>query len=215
MTTTSTAWVGRKNSFGHPTISRRPSSPRGPVGRQGDRRRIEVMIGGVLASLSTPCGPVVLREATRDDVPSLVGLYADDELGTGGDGGSDLTPYLRAFDAIDADRAHLLVVAERAGDVVGTLQLSLLPVLVSRGALRAQLEGVHVRSNQRGTGVGSAMVRWAVDEARRRGCAQVQLTSQKRRTDAHRFYLRLGFANSHEGFKLVFPGGAAAADPPA
>lgn len=158
----------------------------------------------MLASLPTSSGPVLLREARRDDVPALVALYAEDQLSTGGDDGSDLEPYLRAFDVIDADPAHLLVVAEADGQVVGTLQLSVLPALVRRGALRGQLEAVHVRSDHRGTGVGSAMVRWAVDEARRRGCALVQLTSQKRRTDAHRFYLRLGFVNSHEGFKVVF-----------
>lgn len=158
----------------------------------------------MLASVSLPSGRLLLREARRDDVPALVALYAEDELSTGGDDGSDLSRYLRAFDVIDADPAHLLMVAESAGAVVGTLQLSFLPTLVRRGSLRAQLEGVHVRADQRGAGVGSAMVRWAVDEARRRGCALVQLTSQKRRTDAHRFYVRLGFANSHEGFKVVF-----------
>jgi GNAT superfamily N-acetyltransferase len=156
-----------------------------------------------LAMLTLPAGTAVLRRAERTDVPALVGLYAEDELGTGGDGGA-LEPYLRAFDAIDADPAHLLVVAESSGAVVGTLQLSLLPALVRRGALRAQLEAVHVRSDHRGSGLGSAMVRWAVEQSRQRGCAMVQLTSQKRRADAHRFYLRLGFENSHEGFKLTF-----------
>jgi GNAT superfamily N-acetyltransferase len=146
-----------------------------------------------------------LRTATREDLPALVGLFADDELSTGGDDpSSDLAPYLRTFAAIDADPAHLLVVAEAGSEVVGTLQLSVLPALPRRGALRAQLEGVHVRSDHRGSGLGSAMVGWAVEEARRRGCAVVQLTSQKRRTDAHRFYERLGFANSHEGFTLTF-----------
>jgi GNAT superfamily N-acetyltransferase len=146
----------------------------------------------------------VLRRAVRDDVPAIVELFAEDELGTGGDGPSvGLEPYLRAFDAIDADPAHLLVVAETGGDIVATLQLSVLPSLPHRGAFRAQLEGVHVRAGRRGGGVGAAMVGWAVEEARRRGCGEVQLTSQKRRVDAHRFYERLGFARSHEGFKLI------------
>jgi GNAT superfamily N-acetyltransferase len=157
-----------------------------------------VRIGSVLP---TSDGPVLLRKARRADVPALVGLYADDELSTAADGG-ELEPYLRTFDVIDADPAHLLLVAEVGAEVVGTLQLCVLPTLVRQGAPRAQLEGVHVRSDHRGSGVGGAMVRWAVEEARRRGCALVQLTSQKRRTDAHRFYTRLGFANSHEGFKL-------------
>jgi GNAT superfamily N-acetyltransferase len=164
-----------------------------------------VRIDGVLAELSTPSGPVLLRKAGRADVPAVVELFAEDELSTGNDGIDDvgLQPYLDAFDMLDADPAHLLVVAEAAGRVVGTLQLSVLPGLARRGALRAQLEGVHVRSGSRGSGLGAAMVRWAVAESRRRGCALVQLTSQKRRTDAHRFYLRLGFTDSHEGFKLT------------
>jgi GNAT superfamily N-acetyltransferase len=154
--------------------------------------------------LPTDLGTAALRRAVRDDVPALVALLAEDELGTGGDGPSaGIEPYLHAFDAIDADPAHLLVVAELDGEVVGTLQLSVLPSLPHRGAFRGQLEGVHVRADQRGGGLGAAMVGWAVEEARRRGCGQVQLTSQKRRTDAHRFYERLGFARSHDGFKLM------------
>ena len=155
-------------------------------------------------SLPTSLGTAVLRRAARDDVPAVVALLADDSLGTGGDSASGgLEPYLRAFDAIDRDPAHLLVLLETGGEIVGTLQLSVLPSLPHRGALRGQLEGVHVRADHRGGGLGAAMVGWAVEEARRRGCAQVQLTSQKRRVDAHRFYERLGFARSHEGFKLM------------
>jgi GNAT superfamily N-acetyltransferase len=158
---------------------------------------------GVFAELTVPSGTALLRTATRDDLPALVALFAEDDLGTGGDdAAAELGPYLRAFEAITADPAHLLVAVESAGAVVGTLQLTVLPGLARHGALRGQLEGVHVRSDQQGTGIGSAMVRWAVEEARRRGCAMVQLTSQQRRTDAHRFYLRLGFTASHTGFKL-------------
>jgi GNAT superfamily N-acetyltransferase len=85
---------------------------------------------------------------------------------------------------------------------VGTVQLSFLPGLARRGALRAQLEAVRVRADQRGRGVGAAMIGWAIEEARRRGCALVQLTSDKSRPDAHRFYAGLGFVASHEGLKL-------------
>jgi GNAT superfamily N-acetyltransferase len=153
--------------------------------------------------LPTHLGTAQLRRAVRDDVPAIVQLLAEDELGAGGDGPSaGLEPYLRAFELVDADPAHLLVVAEADGEVVGTLQLSVLPSLPHRGALRGQLEGVHVQADRRRGGLGAAMVGWAVEEARRRGCAQVQLTSQKRRTDAHRFYERLGFTKSHDGFKL-------------
>jgi GNAT superfamily N-acetyltransferase len=154
--------------------------------------------------LPTDLGTALLRRGRRDDVPAIVGLLAEDDLGTGGDGPSaGLEPYLRAFELIDTDPAHLLLVAEADGEVVGTLQLSVLPSLPHRGALRGQLEGVHVRADRRGGGLGATMVGWAVEEARRRGCAQVQLTSQKRRTDAHRFYERLGFTRSHDGFKLL------------
>jgi GNAT superfamily N-acetyltransferase len=144
---------------------------------------------------------MTFRRATIDDVRAIVELLAADQLGASRDGG-DLEPYERAFQAIDADPAHLLVVAEEGGEVVATMQLSFLPGLARRGALRAQIEGVRVRSDQRGSGLGSELMAWAIDESRRRDCALVQLTSDKRRTDAHRFYERLGFVSSHEGFKL-------------
>ncbi len=146
---------------------------------------------------------VRLRRATADDVPALVALLADDDLGRGREEPeADLAPYRRAFALVDADPAHLLVVAETGEEVVGTLQMSVLPGLSRRGALRAQLEAVRVARRSRGTGLGAAMVGWAVDEARRRGCTLVQLTTDKARTDAHRFYARLGFVASHEGMKL-------------
>lgn len=128
-------------------------------------------------------------------------LLADDELGRHREH-DDVEPYLRAFEAIDADPAHLLLVGEADGEVVATLQLSLLPGLSRRGALRAQVEAVRVRADRRGRGLGEAVVGWAVDEARRQGCALVQLTSDLRRPDAHRIYARLGFVPSHQGFKL-------------
>jgi GNAT superfamily N-acetyltransferase len=160
----------------------------------------------VLAELPLSTAPVVLRRAVAGDVPALVALLADDQLGAARDGVDDpasLAPYLRAFEAVDADPAHELVVAQAGGVVVGTMQLSFLPGLARRGALRAQVEAVRVAAAHRSSGLGSAMLTWAVEEARRRGCALVQLTTDKRRTDAHRFYARLGFTASHEGFKLL------------
>jgi GNAT superfamily N-acetyltransferase len=160
----------------------------------------------VLAELETRTSTARLRPAVADDVPAIVELLADDQLGAWRDGaaGTDgLQPYLRAFAAIDADPAHLLLVAVAEGTVVATMQLSFLPGLARRGALRAQLEAVRVGAGHRSSGLGTAMVTWAVEEARRRGCALVQLTTDKRRTDAHRFYARLGFTASHEGFKLL------------
>jgi GNAT superfamily N-acetyltransferase len=158
-----------------------------------------------LAVLAAEPARVVLRRARRDDVPAIVGLLAADQLGATRDSvrdDADLAAYEAAFGAIDADPAHLLLVAESGGQVVGTMQLSFLPGLARRGALRAQIEAVRVSQTIRGSGVGAAMMQWAIDEAGRRGCALVQLTSDKSRTSAHRFYQRLGFVASHEGMKL-------------
>ncbi len=152
---------------------------------------------------------VELRRATAADLPALVALLADDVLGAAREtADGDLTPYRRAFDLLDADPAHLLLVAAAGDVVVGTVQLTVLPGLARRGALRAQLEAVRVAGAARGGGLGAAMIGWAVDEARRRGCALVQLTTDKSRTDARRFYERLGFVASHEGMKLPLPGGS-------
>lgn len=149
---------------------------------------------------------VQLREAVVDDVPAIVTLLAADQLGATRDGVSteaDLPPYLRAFRAIAADPAHLLLVADVVGDaVVATLQLSFLPGLARRGALRAQIEAVRVDAAHCGAGLGGAMLEWASGEARRRGCALVQLTTDRSRADAHRFYERIGFIASHDGYKL-------------
>lgn len=161
----------------------------------------------ILAELNLRDGSTVeLRRATAEDVPAIVGMLADDELGAGRDGISndgDLETYLRAFDAIDSDPAQLLVVAADGLSVVGTMQLSFLPGLSRRGSLRAQIEAVRAAALYRGSGLGTAMISWAIAEARRRECAMVQLTTDKSRTDAHRFYARLGFVASHEGMKLA------------
>lgn len=160
----------------------------------------------VITELRTATTTAVLRRARAGDVSAIVTPLADDQLGAVREAAPDpggLQPYLEAFGAIDADPAHLLLVAEADGHLVATMQLSFLPGLARRGALRAQVEAVRVAASQRSTGLGTAMITWAVDEARRRGCALVQLTTDERRTDAHRFYARLGFTASHEGFKLT------------
>jgi GNAT superfamily N-acetyltransferase len=147
--------------------------------------------------------PLVLRTAGPEDVPAIVGLIADDQLGATRDGiadAQDAEAYQAAFRAIDGDPAHLLIVADSDGQIVGTMQLSFLPGLACRGAWRAQIEAVRVAASMRS--LGAAMMRWAIEEARRRGCALVQLTSDKSRGGAHRFYERLGFVASHEGMKL-------------
>lgn len=160
-------------------------------------------------TLDVDGGTFRLRHAELADLPDILRLLADDQLGSGREDTSDLTPYEKAFAAIDADPAHLLLVGELATAdgpgtrLVGTFQLSFLPGLSRRGSWRAQLEAVRVGSELRGQGVGAAMVEWAIGESRLRGCSLLQLTTDKSRTGAHRFYERLGFAASHEGMKLV------------
>jgi GNAT superfamily N-acetyltransferase len=152
--------------------------------------------------LAAGSGAVVLRRATGADLPEVVGLLADDPLGRDRET-ADPAPYRRAFALIDADPAQLLVVAVDGADVVGTMQLSFIPGLSRQGALRAQVEAVRVRAGDRNRGLGAAMIGWAVEESRRRGCALVELTTDKSREDAHRFYERLGFVASHQGMKLL------------
>jgi GNAT superfamily N-acetyltransferase len=160
----------------------------------------------VLATLDVSGTEVVLRRAGAADLAAIVGLLAADQLGAARDGfydDSDLRAYQQAFATIERDPAHVLVVAETEGRVVATMQLSFLPGLARRGALRAQVEAVRVHQDYRAGGLGQAMFTWAIGEARRRGCALVQLTTDKSRTGAHRFYERLGFTASHEGMKLI------------
>ena len=148
------------------------------------------------------------RLACRDDLPALVQLLIDDDLGKLREEASveALHPgYLDAFAAIDRDPHHELIVGEMAGDVVATLQLSFLPGLSRRGSWRAQIEAVRVARDLRGSGVGGAMMAWAIERAQERGCRLVQLTSDKQRPDAIRFYQKLGFQATHEGFKLQLP----------
>lgn len=143
-----------------------------------------------------------ITRARRADVPALVGLLRGDVLGAQREG-DDSMPYLAAFDALDTDPAHLLVaVRDEQDEIVATMQLSLLPNLARRGAWRLQIETLHVAAGLRGVGVGSAMMRWAANYGRRHGARVAQLTSDKRRTDAHRFYDRLGYRATHEGLKL-------------
>src|SRR5215831_8732712 len=121
-----------------------------------------------------------MRRAEARDLPAIVDLLAADQLGAARDGvrtAEDLAAYQRAFHAIDSDSAHLLVVAEAGGEVVATFQLSFLPGMARRGALRAQIESVRVREDYRGRRLGEAMMIWAIAEARRRDCAIVQLRS--------------------------------------
>jgi len=147
--------------------------------------------------------PVHIRNARRDDVPAIVGLLADDTLGASREQPTDPLPqaYWDAFDAISAHPSNELLVAESNGEVVGCLQLTVIPGLSRQGALRGQIEGVRVSSKHRGQRIGEALVEAASDRARTLGCVLVQLTSDRRRVDAHRFYQRLGFESTHIGMK--------------
>lgn len=148
---------------------------------------------------------LTFRDATADDVLSIVRMYADDALGESREDVAEPLGegYLDAFHEIDSDPRHRLVVVIQDGDTVGTLQLSFLPHLVLRGACRAQIEAVRVRSDRRGTGLGKMMFEWAIEQARLNGCRLVQLTTNTDRDDAHRFYAGLGFEPTHIGMKLV------------
>lgn len=156
-----------------------------------------------LMKADVDAGHFELRRAAREDLPMILRLLADDQLGRFRESTEDLEPYERAFDAISADPAQLLVVGTLDGGTVASFQLSFIPGLSRRGSWRAQIEAVRVSSDLRGQGIGALMIRWAIDEARRRGCTLVQLTTSKSRTDAQRFYARLGFEASHEGMKLL------------
>ncbi|MFE5672658.1 GNAT family N-acetyltransferase [Agromyces sp. NPDC056523] len=147
----------------------------------------------------------LVRRAHKEDVHDIVALLAADSMRASEFGSSeaDQAGYVSAFEAIDADPAQMLVAVEGAdGGIVGTMQLTFIPGLSRGGATRMQIEAVRVADEERGNGLGSAMIRWAIDRARERGARLVQLTSDARRADAHRFYDRLGFDASHVGFKL-------------
>lgn len=144
-----------------------------------------------------------IRPAALMDIPAIVALLADDPLGALRESPDDLAPYHAAYRRLTDDPNQHLVVAVRGVDVVGTLQLTVVPGLSRRGATRSVVEGVRVHAEERGSGLGTRLIQWAVDESRRQGCQLVQLTSDAARTDAHRFYERLGFTASHVGFKLA------------
>jgi GNAT superfamily N-acetyltransferase len=144
---------------------------------------------------------LAFRTATRADLPAIVAMLADDSLGATRES-ADHPGYAAAFDQIDTDPRNELIVADRAGEVIGTMQLTYIPGISHRGGERMQIEAVRIRTDQRGRGLGREMIRWAVEQARARGCRLVQLTTHKRRVDAHRFYTSLGFVASHEGMKL-------------
>lgn len=144
------------------------------------------------------------REATRADLPAIIELLVEDELGATRESteGGQAAAYEKAFEEIATDPNNLLIVATEEGRIVGTFQLTFIANLTLQGAKRALIEGVRVRDSARGRGIGREMFAWAIEKARERGCHLLQLTSNKQRTGAIRFYESLGFEASHEGFKL-------------
>lgn len=157
-------------------------------------------------STMTASNDLIIRRARHADVSALIELLRDDELGTGREipaGESLPKPYEEAFDEISASPTSELYAAEENGRVIGSFQLDFLRRLARRGARIAEIESVHVHSTRRGHGLGTKMMLFAISRARERGCVRLQLTTQKVRVDAHRFYTRLGFVASHEGMKLA------------
>jgi ribosomal protein S18 acetylase RimI-like enzyme len=148
--------------------------------------------------------PITFRRATSADVPEIVRMLADDALGAKRERFAEPLPksYMDAFEAISADDRNELYVAESGGKIIGTLQLTFIPYLNHQGGWRALIESVHVASDMRGKGIGSTMMRFAIERARTRGCRIVQLTTDKTRVDAKRFYEKLGFRATHEGMKF-------------
>ncbi|MXM65656.1 GNAT family N-acetyltransferase [Streptomyces sp. HUCO-GS316] len=147
-------------------------------------------------------GDLEIRPATKDDIPAIVAMLADDPLGAQRESPDDLSPYMAALERLSSDPNQHLMAAVREGRVVGTLQLTVIPGLSRRGSTRSIIEGVRIHGDERGSGLGTRLIEWAIEESRRQECQLVQLTSDNARTDAHRFYERLGFAASHLGFKL-------------
>ena len=150
---------------------------------------------------------VTIRRARRDDVGVIVGMLADDPLGSARERLEDPLPpcYFRAFEALEqASNIQLVVAVDEDGVVIGCLQLCILPGLSSQGASRGLIEDVRVATHCRSRGIGEQLVQWAVVEARAKGCKLVELFTHNTRVDAQRFYKRLGFQPSHVGMTLRF-----------
>jgi ribosomal protein S18 acetylase RimI-like enzyme len=152
-----------------------------------------------------PSSEITIRTARREDVPAVVRLLADDPLGARREAPGETLPeaYGEAFAAMARQGGNALIVAEREGRIIGCLQLVIIPGLTRRGMMRAEVEGVRVAADERGRAIGERLMGEAVARARAAGCGLVQLTTDKTRIEAHRFYERLGFVASHIGMKLL------------
>ncbi|QEC43567.1 GNAT family N-acetyltransferase [Pseudobacter ginsenosidimutans] len=144
---------------------------------------------------------LIFRKAATADLDAIIALLADDILGASREN-AEKQVYIDAFHAIDTDPNQFLAVAEENGRITGTLQLTFIPGLSRSGMKRGQIEAMRIASDRRGEGLGEAMFEWAIEKCRKEGCGLVQLTTDRKRPDAHRFYERLGFEASHIGYKL-------------
>jgi GNAT superfamily N-acetyltransferase len=153
------------------------------------------------ADAADPADNVVVRDAVEEDIPRIVELFTHGSLVEGKEDPTELAPYRSALSEIDRGPGGVLV-AGVGGELVGVCQLIVFRHLQNRGGLCAEVESVHVHPDHRGHGIGGVLMRAAVQRARELGCYRIQLTSNKARPEAHRFYERLGFEPSHRGFKL-------------
>ncbi|RLL48330.1 GNAT family N-acetyltransferase [Oceanobacillus piezotolerans] len=142
--------------------------------------------------------------ATKGDLITIVAMLADDVLGSKRERFEDPLPnsYIKAFEAITSDPNNELVVAFCDKEVIGVVQITFTPYLTHQGGWRATIEGVRTSASVRGKGIGTELIKWAIQRAEERGCHLIQLTTDKKRPDAIRFYERLGFKATHEGLKL-------------
>jgi GNAT superfamily N-acetyltransferase len=149
---------------------------------------------------------LIFRDATVADLRFILQSVVEDSVvPTGDDPANANDPrYVAALDAMRADPNQMMMIAELDGAPVGTIQLTFIPGIPGHGLWRGLIENVHITPSQRNKGFGAQMIQWAIEQSRARGCGLVQLTSNKKRLDAHRFYERLGFEKSHDGFKLRF-----------
>jgi len=150
---------------------------------------------------------MTFRKATENDVPIIVGMISDDELGKQRENFKNPLPieYLKAFENINADENQELIVVENDQlEIIGTMQLSFIQYLTYQGGIRAQIEAVRIRKEKRGLGVGKTMFEWAINRAKERNAHLLQLTTDKRRPKAIKFYEDLGFKATHEGMKIHF-----------
>lgn len=147
---------------------------------------------------------ITFRIATADDLDEIVKMLADDVLGNKRERYETPLPdsYIRAFHAIDWHPNNELIVACDGTEIVGIQQITFTPYIVRQGGWRATIEGVRTASSKRGKGIGSKLIKWAIQRAKLRGCHLVQLTTDKERQEALHFYKKLGFKDSHEGLKL-------------